>query len=282
MRRLLDRQRHRRRGHRPRTTASCAPTSMATPSPTPSETDANVGTVERRPLTAPTYTRTPTSTGPTASPPVAERRHRQQQRRHLPHHGHRGQRRADLAAATRHHRRGHASLTTASCAPTSMRDTLTYALANRCQLARERRTLTAPSPTTRTPTSTGPTASPTGQRRHRRQQRRRPTTSTVDQVNDAPVADDDTATVAEDDSVTLDTARQRQRRSGRRVGPDPDRSPSSATRPTAPPSSARWPVTYTPDANYNGPDSFSYTVQTTAPPTAADRQDATRHVSTSP
>src|SRR5438874_9531990 len=84
-------------------------------------------------------------------------------------------------------------------------------------------------------------------------------TITVTEVNDKPTATTDTATVAEDGSVTVDP------RSNDSTGPANESSQTLAV--TAVTQGAHGTVsftatgvTYTPDANYNGPDSFSYTI----------------------
>src|SRR5437763_6832124 len=82
---------------------------------------------------------------------------------------------------------------------------------------------------------------------------------TVTEVNDTPTAVNDSATVAEDGSVTLDP------RSNDSTGPANESGQTLTV--TAVSQGAHGTVTftgtsvtYTPAANYNGPDSFSYTI----------------------
>src|SRR5207248_3013496 len=81
--------------------------------------------------------------------------------------------------------------------------------------------------------------------------------------NDAPTANPDTETVAEDGSVAIDAA------ANDSAGPANESSQIVHVSHVAAPSHVRTPiispvpyqskVLYTPDANYNGPDSFTYT-----------------------
>ena len=142
-------------------------------------------------------------------------------------------------------------------------------------------TPTAPSPTPPTPTSPArpvhlhrrPTPPTQTSQRHRDRHRHR--------INDAPTAVDDTAPSMGRGRRTND----RHRLVGNDTDPDLANTPPTCcrglghrrTRPTAPRSlNADGTVTYTPDANYAGPDSFTYTV---ADP--ADTQDQ-RHRDRSP
>ena len=81
----------------------------------------------------------------------------------------------------------------------------------------------------------------------------------VTPVNDDPVANDDSATVAEDSGVNADRRpRQRHARSGRGRDADGDGGDPGRARHGRP--STATGVSYTPDANFNGPDSFTYTI----------------------
>ena len=83
---------------------------------------------------------------------------------------------------------------------------------------------------------------------------------TVTEVNDAPIADDDSASVAEDESVNLDP------RDGDVTGPANESGQSLTITLVSDPANgtavieADGTVTYTPDADFNGADSFTYTV----------------------
>src|SRR5213078_856268 len=102
---------------------------------------------------------------------------------------------------------------------------------------------------------------------------------TVTEVNDAPTAVADTTTVAEDGSVTLDP------RSNDSTGPANESGQTLTV--TAVTQGAHGTVsftatgvTYTPAANYNGPDSFTYTVTDNGTTNgAADPKSATATVS---
>src|SRR5207248_1612437 len=102
---------------------------------------------------------------------------------------------------------------------------------------------------------------------------------TVTEVNDAPTAAADSATVAEDASVTLDP------RSNDSTGPATDSTQTlPVTSPTPrthdPVSFTASGVTYTPNANYNGSDSFTYTVTDNGTTNgAADAKSSTATVS---
>ena len=83
---------------------------------------------------------------------------------------------------------------------------------------------------------------------------------TVTPVNDGPTAADDAATTAEDTAVTIPVLAN---------DSDPDGDSLSVSAVTAPQHgtvavNADGTLTYTPAANYSGPDTFSYTVQTGA------------------
>ncbi len=82
---------------------------------------------------------------------------------------------------------------------------------------------------------------------------------TVTEVNDAPVAAADSATVAEDGSVTLDP------RTNDSTGPANESGQTLAVTAVSQGTNGTVTftatgVTYTPDANFNGTDSFTYTV----------------------
>ena len=83
-------------------------------------------------------------------------------------------------------------------------------------------------------------------------------TVTVTAVNDAPVAVDDTATTTEDTPCRGDRAAGNDTDVGRRHADGHRR--RSARRTARLSLDADGNVTYTPAANYNGPDSFTYTV----------------------
>ena len=97
------------------------------------------------------------------------------------------------------------------------------------------------------------------QRRQRRHATRPPSTITVTNVNDDPVANDDTATVAEDSSAqprstcwpTTPTAPSRRDADGHRGDPARQRHGQLHRRAG---------VSYTPDANFFGTDTFTYTI----------------------
>src|SRR5207244_1343817 len=86
---------------------------------------------------------------------------------------------------------------------------------------------------------------------------------TITEVNDAPTANPDTATVAEDGSVAIDAA------ANDSAGPANESSqivhvshvdaPSHGSTSIISSGPDQGKVLYTPDANYNGPDSFTYT-----------------------
>ncbi len=86
-------------------------------------------------------------------------------------------------------------------------------------------------------------------------------TITVTEVNDAPVAADDSATVAEDGSVNLDP------RDGDSTGPANESGQSLTIISVSDPANGTatleidGTVTYEPDLNFNGTDSFTYVVQ---------------------
>src|SRR5207237_890385 len=102
---------------------------------------------------------------------------------------------------------------------------------------------------------------------------------TVTEVNDTPTAVNDSATVAEDGSVTVDP------RGNDSTGPANESSQTltvtavgTASHGTV--SFTGSSVTYTPDANYNGPDSFTYTITDDGTPNgASDPKRATAPVS---
>ena len=92
---------------------------------------------------------------------------------------------------------------------------------------------------------------------------------TVNCVDDAPVAVDDTATVAEDSGATaIDVLGQRHRHRRRRRSRSP-RSPSPPTAPSWSPAT-HLALTYQPNADYcndgTPTDDFTYTADTAAPP----------------
>ena len=76
----------------------------------------------------------------------------------------------------------------------------------------------------------------------------------------APIAVNDSTTVAEDGSVTFDPRTNDSHRSGQRVEPDPDGHAPSTQGAHGTVTFTASGVTYTPAANYNGPDSFTYTI----------------------
>ena len=83
-------------------------------------------------------------------------------------------------------------------------------------------------------------------------------TIVVDPENDPPVANDDVSSVAEDTSVDIDVA-------GNDSDPDGNLDPTTVTVMSGPAfgstsTAADGTVTYTPDGNYNGPDSFTYRI----------------------
>jgi uncharacterized repeat protein (TIGR01451 family) len=84
-------------------------------------------------------------------------------------------------------------------------------------------------------------------------------TLTVGSVDDPPVANDDSATVDEDDSVAVDVL-------GNDSDPDGDLDPTSVTVTSGPANGTvsidpvTGAITYTPDPGFNGPDSFDYQV----------------------
>src|SRR5436305_1594921 len=90
-------------------------------------------------------------------------------------------------------------------------------------------------------------------------------TVTVTEVNDAPTANPDAATVAEDNSVAIDAA------ANDSAGPANESSqvvhvshvdaPSHGSTSIISSGPDQGKVLYTPDANYNGPDSFTYTAK---------------------
>ena len=82
---------------------------------------------------------------------------------------------------------------------------------------------------------------------------------TVSEVNDAPVAADDSATVAEDDDVLVDAAADDS------TGPANESDQSLTITGVGSPSHGTavleaGQIRYTPDPDYNGPDSFTYTI----------------------
>ncbi|MBA2634146.1 MAG: tandem-95 repeat protein [Chloroflexi bacterium] len=83
---------------------------------------------------------------------------------------------------------------------------------------------------------------------------------TVTEVNDAPIAGDDSATVAEDDSVNLEL------RTNDSTGPANESTQTLTVDSVSDPANGTavieldGTVTYTPDPDYNGPDSFTYIV----------------------
>ena len=83
-------------------------------------------------------------------------------------------------------------------------------------------------------------------------------TITVTPVNDKPVANDDTATVAEDDSVTTIDVLANDN-DGPDVGRDPDGHRGDPGHQRHRHLHATG-VSYEPDADYNGPDTFTYTI----------------------
>jgi hypothetical protein len=76
---------------------------------------------------------------------------------------------------------------------------------------------------------------------------------TINETNDAPIANDDTATVAEDSSVTVNVL-------GNDSDADNDTLNVTAVTQGTNGSVTLNPVTYTPNANFHGTDSFTYTV----------------------
>ncbi|MBN2534616.1 MAG: tandem-95 repeat protein, partial [Spirochaetales bacterium] len=80
-------------------------------------------------------------------------------------------------------------------------------------------------------------------------------TVTVNAVNDAPVAANDTATTSEDTAVTIDVRANDTDMDGDTLSISSVGTPSNGT---AAINAGR--IVYTPDANYNGNDSFTYTV----------------------
>ena len=79
---------------------------------------------------------------------------------------------------------------------------------------------------------------------------------TVDPVNDAPVAVDDTAVIDEDSSVNLNVMANDYDVDGGEMFMDSVTQPEHGTVTI----NGNGTVTYTPDANYNGADSFTYTI----------------------
>ena len=121
-----------------------------------------------------------------------------------------------------------------------------------------RSTRTAPSTTRPTPTSTGPTPSPTRRTTASLNSNTATVTITVNSVNDAPVATDDSATTNEDTALTV-TAPGVLANDG-----DADGDTLSAALVTDVAHgtlalAADGSFTYTPAANFNGTDTFTYT-----------------------
>jgi hypothetical protein len=81
-------------------------------------------------------------------------------------------------------------------------------------------------------------------------------TITVDCVNDPPVADDDTATTDEDTPITIDVLANDSDVDGDSLTVDSVTLPANGTATINPDGT----ITYTPDSNYYGPDTFSYTI----------------------
>ena len=97
---------------------------------------------------------------------------------------------------------------------------------------------------------------------------------TVTEVNDAPTAVDDTATVAEDGSVVIDPRTNDSRgpanESAQTLTVIAVGSPAHGTAAFTVGGVNDGKILYTPAANYNGPDSFSYTVQDNGTTNGAD------------
>ena len=87
-------------------------------------------------------------------------------------------------------------------------------------------------------------------------------TITVTEVNDAPIAVDDSGHAWPRTAAPRPGRRARQRLTGagQRGEPDADGHRGRPRAPTARSSSTRGTVTYTPAADFNGSDSFTYTV----------------------
>ena len=108
------------------------------------------------------------------------------------------------------------------------------------------------------PTSTAPTRSPTRSLTGTAGRDTATVTVTVLDVNDPPVADDDTGTTDEDTPVTVPVL-------GNDSDIDGTLDPASVTVTTNPANGTAadnpdGTITYTPDANFNGTDTFEYEV----------------------
>ncbi len=97
---------------------------------------------------------------------------------------------------------------------------------------------------------------------------------TVDAVNDAPVANDDSATTPEDTPVAIDVT-------ANDTDVDGNLDPTSVTVTSGPANGAvavdpvTGAVTYTPDADFNGTDSFTYEVCDDGTPVLCDTATVT-------
>ncbi len=104
---------------------------------------------------------------------------------------------------------------------------------------------------------------------------------TVTDVNEAPEAEDDQADVNEDDSVTIDVlandSDQEDDRSDLTVSAGNARNGQVVVNAPQNPGDL-YTVTYTPRANYNGEDSFAYTVQDSGSPTFSDTANVSINV----